>query len=449
MKLQTFREKNKKQMGIIIGIGCIVLLVAGILVYRSFALYHEKKEFNIISGTVPELHDIKYTYYLEDENGEKNIIEMIPEEKSYVVSITCNNASGEWDYEEWGPVISDREGNLTKCDVIFQAKEFNLEDAIKAISPVTTGTGLYKVEHPESEFTVDFSSDLTEGEIINLKQTEYRYAGENPDNYVKFNNELWRVIGLVNTPEGQRVKIIRNESIGEYSWDSSESSVNGGYGVNEWSQADLMTLLNNGPYYNRSSGSCYNGQNNVTTECDFSNTGLTEEAKEMIDTITWNTGSNGDIFYDNINTTTFYNLERSKNTGKICNSGTYCNDTVTRTSTWKGMIGLMYPSDFGYSTSGGIDLERNLCLNTELYNWYDNDDCYQNSWLYKISSQWTLMPATRTGEAYRAFHIFDRGRVYRNRAYVADAVFPTLYLKINIKLVNGNGTFDAPYELNI
>ena len=35
--------------------------------------------------------------------------------------------------------------------------------------------------------------------------------GANPNNYVKFNNELWRIIGLVNTPEGQRVKIIRND----------------------------------------------------------------------------------------------------------------------------------------------------------------------------------------------------------------------------------------------
>ena len=69
--------------------------------------------------------------------------------------------------------------------------------------------------------------------INNLKQTELRYAGANPDNYVKFNNELWRIIGLVNTPEGQRVKIIRDGNIGGYSWDSSDLSINSGAGVNE------------------------------------------------------------------------------------------------------------------------------------------------------------------------------------------------------------------------
>ena len=90
----------------------------------------------------------------------------------------------------------------------------------------------------------------------------------------------------MNTPEGQRIKIIRNESIGSYSWDSSESSVNTGQGVNEWSQADLMSILNHGPYYHRTSGTCYNNMNNATIECDFSEVGLTEDTKNMIDMVT-------------------------------------------------------------------------------------------------------------------------------------------------------------------
>ena len=63
-------------------------------------------------------------------------------------------------------------------------------------------------------------------------QTELRYAGSNPNNYVYFNCdngkdenstncELWRIIGLVNVKTNtsaieQRLKIIRNESIGDY-----------------------------------------------------------------------------------------------------------------------------------------------------------------------------------------------------------------------------------------
>ena len=223
----------------------------------------------------------------------------------------------------------------------------------KEIPVVSSGNGLYEVTHEDAEITYTEDTELQN----KLKQTEYRYAGKNPDNYVKFNNELWRIIGLVNTPEGQRVKIIRNESIGSYSWDSSESSVNNGQGVNEWSQADLMSILNHGAYYHQTTGTCYNGENNATIECDFNSTGLLEESKSMIDMITWNTGSGGNL-YHSINTNMFYNLERSNYIGKVCSSLNSCNDNVERNITWTGQIGLMYPSDYGYATSGGDTTNR-------------------------------------------------------------------------------------------
>ena len=37
------------------------------------------------------------------------------------------------------------------------------------------------------------------------------------------------------------MKIVKNESIGDYAWDSNN--------VNEWSTATLNTLLNTGTYY--------------------------------------------------------------------------------------------------------------------------------------------------------------------------------------------------------
>src|SRR5574344_361058 len=126
-----------------------------------------------------------------------------------------------------------------------------------------------------------------------------RYIGANPNNYVSFNGELWRIIGVMNNIDNgsgtkeSRLKIIRNESIGDYSWDSSASTVNSGYGVNEWSQADLMTTFNSGAYWNRTSGTCYNGQSNATKACDFSSTGLTSASQNMLGSAVWNTGSNG------------------------------------------------------------------------------------------------------------------------------------------------------------
>lgn len=55
-----------------------------------------------------------------------------------------------------------------------------------------------------------------------------RYYGASPNNYVYFNCstypttncELWRIIGTF----GDKIKIVRNESIGKYSWDNKDKT---------------------------------------------------------------------------------------------------------------------------------------------------------------------------------------------------------------------------------
>ncbi len=321
-----------------------------------------------------------------------------------------------------------------------------IADVIKNLPIVTEGSGLYEVSHSDAEITYTTDSNA----INNLKQTELRYAGANPNNYVNFNNELWRIVGLVNTPEGQRIKLIRSESIGSYSWDSSESSMNQGYGVNEWSTSKLKDLLNNGAYYNRTSGTCYNESNNSTVSCDFSKTGLTEEAKKLIDTVTWNTGSNDGITHksSNIKTNNFYNLERSYYAGKLCSGGSWCNDNVARKTSWKGQVGLIYPSDYGYATSGGSTTNRMTCLNKVLYDWNNSgvSDCKNNDWLYK-NKHISVISHNRDYHGSYVFAIYSSGKVDQLCADSANAIFPAVYLKTNIKIKSGNGSSSSPYDL--
>ena len=295
-----------------------------------------------------------------------------------------------------------------------------------------------------------------------------RYVGANPCNYVKIDNEYWRIIGVMNNMDDgtgkkeTRVKLIRDESIGNYSWDSSDSSVNSGRGVNEWSQADLMKLLNPGYesesvggslYYNNSSGKCYCAPNNATTACGFTDVGLKINLKNLVGTTLWHTGSNGNHDYtpaSNGLASHFYNFERSSNTGKICAAGNYCNDTVARTATWQGKIGLMYPSDYGYATSGGSTSTRTSCLTKELYNWNSSSysDCKNNDWLFESSSwQWTLSPRAYSLPAYDVFYVPIDGNVTAMGALNAGQIFPSVYLKSSVAIVNGNGSKESPYEL--
>ena len=152
---------------------------------------------------------------------------------------------------------------------------------------------------------------LSQSDTTNLATDDYgntRYIGAQPNNYVSFNGDMWRIIGVMkdiddgNGNKEYSVKLIRSKSIGEYSWDTSERSVNNGAGVNEWSGADLMKLLNPGYesesvggslYWNNQSGKCYNFNNNVTTSCDFTSTGIKEQLKNLIGDAVWNTGSQG------------------------------------------------------------------------------------------------------------------------------------------------------------
>ena len=297
-----------------------------------------------------------------------------------------------------------------------------------------------------------------------------RYVGKNPCNYVKIDNEYWRIIGVMNNIDDgtgnkeSRIKLIRNESIGNYSWDTSDSTVNSGSGINEWSQADLMKLLNPGYesesvggslYYNSKSGTCYNGRANAITSCNFTSSGLKTNLKALIDDVIWYMGTNGTNSYtlasDGL-ASHFYRYERSNNTGKICTAGDYCNDTIARTTDWEGKVGIMYPSDYGYATSGGSTSNRTKCLTKELYHWDDSSygDCKNNDWLYNSGNwQWTVSPFAYYSNALNVFDIREAGRVVNRDAYGTGLIRPSVYLISFTAITDGLGTKENPYVLGI
>ncbi len=321
-------------------------------------------------------------------------------------------------------------------------------DTSKVLSYKIEGTGLVH----ESQ---DIHTDKTAAEtILSLGETSalaydgttdnnLRYIGADPNNYVSFNNELWRIIGVFNNIDDgtgkkeTRLKIIRNESIGSYSWDNKASGTGTSTSVvsNDWSDSTLQLVLNEGAYWNQTTGECPLGANGSTTACDFTNNGLTEEAKSMIGNALWNLG--GSSTEDDVTTSMFYERER----GTTVYSG--------HTTEWIGKIGLMYPSDYGYATSGGTTTDRETCLNKELYNWYDSSvsDCKNNDWLYTAgSSKWTL---TSTSYNNLMFGVDSNGRVYDCNPLNGNTSFPTLYLKSNVKISGGTGTSSNPFVLSL
>ncbi len=229
--------------------------------------------------------------------------------------------------------------------------------------------------------------------------------------------------------------------------------MNGGNGINEWSEADINTLLNDYYYNRKANQKCFNAENNSAIDCDFSRHGLSEKSKNYIGDAIWHLGSNGSqAAFNGINTSNFYLMERSSTSGKICPTATYCNDGLKREATWTGIIGLMYPSDYGYATSGGSATNRLTCLNNVLYNWYTTNikDCKNNNWLEKENKeQWTIMPLAYSSNASSVFYMDSSKAGSNYLASYSRAINPTLYLLPNVFFTNGIGEVSNPFVVSI
>ena len=326
---------------------------------------------------------------------------------------------------------------------IWLDESMEINDAIvgETISTIVRAEAT-EIMYPQNASEYIESLLTSNPEIMNNDDPDgnVRYMGVDPNNYVRFNNELWRIIGVFDVassyggPIEKRLKIIRDESIGTMSWDNKGTN-----GENNWADSALMEVLNSGAYWNRTSGTCPSGQNGATKSCDFSATGLTEEAKSLIGDAVWNLGGTASFTSaSNGLASHFYGYER----GTTVYSG--------RPTYWVGKIGLMYPSDYGYATSGGTTTNRASCLAKELYSWYDSNyiDCKNNDYLYNSSLyQWTITPYS--SHSNYVFNVNAAGNVYYLNANISySSASPVLYLKSTVEITGGDGTSGNPYTLS-
>ena len=246
-----------------------------------------------------------------------------------------------------------------------------------------------------------------------------RYMGKTPNNYVRFNNELWRIIGVFNVksseygPFEKRLKIVRNSSVTNIYWDDA---------FNNWETSNINEYLNQ-TYFNS----------------------LDANSKQLIDDTFWNLGSS---YFDDM----YENNPSPTNLNYLFSLDLYMHERENvvysgNPTSWVGKIGLIYPSDFGYATSGGT-VGRQTCLNTSLPNWeYSSLECLNNDYLYKKwINQWTI--SSEFGNYYEVIAIMG-GVVTTHPVYEICSVFPALYLKSEVTIKGGAGTSTDPYTLGI
>ena len=442
----------------------LVLIVTISIIYFTYSKFTSKNEMTAYETTVePSIkNDDFIASYIDGEWSN----EIPGKNDGYVVDkIVCDNgATGTWDNDEWGINIRNATKKI-KCSVFFKQATIILG----------------KVIEDESQIATDDADN------------NIRYIGANPNNYVYFNCsdynnqsdatcEKWRIIGVfknVTKSDGSKedlVKIIKDDGLGNIIWDYKKNGVGtstSDYGSNDWTDSQLMMMLNPtdylksgytidnnivkdskgqaiyqnmGSYYNGTSGckpaAIASGADFTCTSIDFTSTGLKNDStRNAIESVVWNLGGTA-YYYDSSYglASHWYGYER----GTTVYSG--------NATKWTGKIGLVYPSDYGYATSGGSTTDRAACLAKELWSWGDTavSNCKNNDYLYKSSyPQWTLAPGSANSSV--AFFVHSGGVVNNiSTNFDNNSVRPAAFLKSNISITDvGTGTDESPFQLKV
>ena len=272
-------------------------------------------------------------------------------------------------------------------------KQYTVED-LKELA-VTAGDGLYKDAYEEGRFV---------------------YKGANPNNYIIFNNETWRIISVEN--DGS-IKILRNEVYGVRAFDSEilrdgssngaggTYCANGAYGCNAWAVNDNFV---NGSY-----------------------SGTVLKDAEL------NTYLNGE-YYNGINSDKDKIVNHNFSVGAVTEDNNDLAAQITNENSykWNGKIGLITVSEYirannNQGTCGTLSLissNYNICKSTE--------------WMHYGDTWWTLSPSASDSEyVYRANNLSGISRSLASNNSFGN-IRPALYLTPNITL-NGMGTETNPY----
>ena len=397
----------------------------------SYSIYYEM----VSPTTKPDGFSIGYTSKSTGTSTGK-----VDKNGNITLSIEASNTSSSAVTVKIGTVagyVNGGELTLGSGQVIIPKASVNAVELITKLNDNTSGdsgSGVYKVTHS----AIPSGSSATGSEIPAV--TDYRYYGPSPNNYICLDMEggstcpdkhLYRIIGSIyeEKENTNRIKVIKATPLTDgttkgYAWDSGNVNIwatitNGNYSNSLTSGASLMKLLNSGDWWNRTS--------------TFANYGLTEKAKSYITTSRYYLGG-----YNNssgVMTNQFYTYER----------GTTRYDT-NRPLYWDGMVGLMYPSDFGYAAG-------NSCVTgTDPYNYAGG--CKNKDWLWMTTSsdynngyEWLMSP--NSGSSGDAFYVYSSGYVDNDYGvFGARSARPVFYLSSSASISEGEGTSAAPYILS-
>lgn len=218
-----------------------------------------------------------------------------------------------------------------------------------------------------------------------------RYVGSNPCNYITFNGETWRIIGVFNNVGSEPlVKIVNATAAYSTSVKYNNSNANG---KNKWGTNSLYTSMS-------------------TTSA---------ATNSMTQSVEWNIGGPADATNTALE---FYNME-----------------IATKSSSLP--IGLISVSDYGFATDN-----PSACASTNLGNWNVSNCSTNHDWLF-FSNDGNSYTVTSVTGRNTIFRIQTGRTVYATTITTNSAARAVVYLKANVLYDSGDGSSGSPYTLKM
>ena len=230
-------------------------------------------------------------------------------------------------------------------------------DDLKALA-VTEGDGLYADEYESGR---------------------YIYKGANPNNYITFNNETWRILSI---DSSGRIKIVRDELLPSRAWASTNS--------NQWDRPSEIKTYLNGEYLE-----------SITVN------------KDKIVPSTWSIGG--------------VTIGNNDLAGQIASEN--------GTQSQEASIGLITASEY-LRANTNTELCGKLSLNNNNYS-----TCKTTNWLFKNDYYWTISP--HSSYSRRVFIVNYYGQLNDDYSNFTNAVLPAITLSSDINLSGSGTAGDS------
>ena len=281
------------------------------------------------------------------------------------------------------------------------------------VTPVTEGDGLYEDEYEEGR---------------------YIYRGQDPDNYIMFNNELWRIIAK--ETDGT-YKIIRNDVLSNRAFDAANhrSTDNNSYCTRPQSGCGVYAAVSgtfSSPSGSQSGTVTEDSSIKIYLNDDYYVNNINSTAKDQMTSHSFNIGA---VEYLNQSGAEADSIEKN-----IAGEKMY---------TWTGNVGLANVSDILRASTNP------LCTSaTTSYN--GTNECNSNYLLDKGSASslyyWTINAFSygsggSSSSAWFGYAYSSSAYVYYYSAYHStSAPRPVVFLKSDTTL-SGSGTSEDPFTI--